>query len=97
MSASSNRDSDLAALQADLAALKRDVADLVQNLKTGASNTAQSAAANVEEGVRQLYRGIAAEGEKSVKAIGQQVEEQPFLSLLIAFGIGYFGGVLMAR
>lgn len=88
---------DLTALQADLTALKRDVAALLGQFTVGAANTAQNAASNVEDGARQIYRSLSTEGEKSLKAIGQKVEEQPLMSLLIAFGIGYIGARLLDR
>lgn len=88
---------DLAALQADMSALKRDVASLVQHLATGATKSAQDAAAGIDEGARRLYRGAAAEGDRSIKALSAQVEAQPLAALLIALGLGYLGGRLLTR
>ena len=88
---------DLAALQADMTALKRDVASLVQHLATGASKSAQDAAAQIDDGARRLYRTAAAEGDRSIKAISAQVEAQPVAALLIAVGLGYLGGRLLTR
>lgn len=70
----------------DVAALKRDLASLVDNLKKTGKGTAND-----------VYRNIAAESERSVKAISRQVEEQPLMSLLIAFGVGLVGGRLLSR
>jgi ElaB/YqjD/DUF883 family membrane-anchored ribosome-binding protein len=97
MSASSNTDPDLAALRDDLAALKRDVTGLIEHLKAGATNTAQSAAAQFEDSACRLYRNVAAEGERSVQAISRQIEEQPLVALLIALGVGYIGGRILSR
>jgi ElaB/YqjD/DUF883 family membrane-anchored ribosome-binding protein len=44
-----------------------------------------------------LYRSLSKQGERSIKAISRQVEEQPFTSLLVAFGIGLIGGRLLGR
>lgn len=95
MSATSNP--DLAALQADLAALKRDVGDLMAHLKATAAASVQGATASLEDGASKLLRSITDEGERSMKAIGQKVEDQPVMALLIAFGIGYLGGRVLPR
>ena len=89
--------SDLSALQNDMTALKRDVASLVQHLTSGASKGAQDAASQIDDGARRLYRTAAAEGDRSLKAIGAQVEAQPIAALLIAVGLGYLGGRLLTR
>lgn len=97
MSNSTTTDPTLIALQEDVAALKRDIANLLAHLKTGASEGAQSAADRIEDSATRLYRSAAAEGCKSAKALGHQVEEQPVIALLIALGIGYIGGRLLTR
>lgn len=80
------KDSDFAAVSEDVASLKRDLASLMDHVRKGSKGTAQD-----------LYNGLAAEGERSVKAISRQVEEQPLTSLLIAFGIGIISGRLLTR
>ena len=97
MSASSKDDPDAATLRDDIAALKRDVTSLMEHLKAGATGGAQSAAAQLDEGAHRLYSNVAAEAERSAKAIGRQVEEQPLVSLLIALGVGYIGGRFLSR
>ena len=97
MNASSKSEPDLAVLQDDLATLKRDVASLIEHLKTGATNGAHSAAEYLDDGARRLYRNVAAEGQRSAKVIGEQVEEHPLAALLIALGVGYIGGRFLSR
>ncbi|HUN49392.1 MAG TPA: hypothetical protein VMU85_22860 [Stellaceae bacterium] len=80
------KDADFAAISEDVASLKRDLASLMDHIKKGSNRTAQD-----------LYNGLAAESERSVKAISRQVEEQPLTSLLIAFGIGIVSGRLLSR
>lgn len=70
----------------DVAALKRDLAHLIENVKKTGKGTAND-----------VYRNIAAESERSIKAVSRQVEEQPLMSLLIAFGVGLVGGRLLSR
>lgn len=88
---------DLASLQSDLAALRQEVGNLLQHLKTTAGNGAEAAAARIDGTSRRIYRSLATEGERSLKEITAQVEEQPLLALLIAAGIGYLGGRLLSR
>jgi hypothetical protein len=97
MSDAINSDPTLAVLQEDLAALKRDVSSLIAHLKTGAASGAQSAADQLDGGARRLYDNVSAEGCKSVKALGRQIEEQPVLALLVVLGLGYVAGRLLTR
>ena len=94
---SAKTDADLANLQDDIIALKRDVTSLLQHLKGNAIGTAQSAATQIDASAHRIYRNIAAEGGRSAKAIGRQVEDQPLASLLIALGVGYVGGRVLSR
>ena len=97
MSNSISTDPTLLALQEDVAALKRDITNLLAHLKTSATAGVQSAADQIEDGATRLYRNASAEGCKSAKALGQQIEEQPLLALLVVLGVGYIGGRLLTR
>ncbi len=97
MNASNHIDPSLAALQDDIAALKRDVANLIEHLQAGAANGARSAAEQLDDGVQRIYRNVAAEGDRAVKGVSRQIEEQPLVALLIALGVGYVGGRLLSR
>jgi hypothetical protein len=97
VSISTRQDADLTAVKDDIAALKRDVASLIEHLKAGVTHGAQTAAAHVDGGTRRLYRNAATEGERAVKSVSEQVERQPLLALLIAVGVGYIGGRVLAR
>ena len=71
---------DIEAIVDDLAALKRDLATLMSHLKTdalnGASEAAQSAVGRIGEQAESIYESLAAQGKRSGKAIGRQVEER---------------------
>jgi ElaB/YqjD/DUF883 family membrane-anchored ribosome-binding protein len=90
-------DADLANLQNDIAALKSDVASLLTHLRQGATNGAQSAADQIDDSARRLYRSIAAESARPLKAIGTQIEEQPVVALLVAAGVGFIAGRVLGR
>jgi ElaB/YqjD/DUF883 family membrane-anchored ribosome-binding protein len=85
----------------DLAALKRDLATLMSHLKTdalnGASEAAQGVIGRISDQAEGIYESLAAQGKRSGKAIGRQVEEQPVVSLLIAFAVGFCASRLLSR
>jgi ElaB/YqjD/DUF883 family membrane-anchored ribosome-binding protein len=95
---------DLERIRDDFASLKRDFADLVDHVKRGAINGADDAndamrhsLGRLGEKTRGVYDDLAAQGERSVKAIGRQVEERPLTSLLIAFGVGMVASRILSR
>jgi ElaB/YqjD/DUF883 family membrane-anchored ribosome-binding protein len=90
-------ETDLRKLAEDVQALKRDLAALADHsrdtLWSGAADTANAIGSEAQR----LYDGAAAQGKRSAKAISDQIEEQPLLSILIAFGIGFLGGRILPR
>jgi hypothetical protein len=82
---------DIDAIVSDLASLRRDLAALTDHLKIGAVSSAKGAARDVAGEAERLYGNLAAQGERSMKALGRQVEEQPVMSLLLAFALGFAG------
>ena len=92
-----NNEPDLASLQSDMAALRRDMASMIEHLTAGADKTAHDAAGQIDDSARKLYRNVAENSDRSLKAIEAQVEAQPLAALLIAIGLGYLGGRLLAH
>ena len=92
---------DFDAIVRDLAALRQDFTDLMSQMKSGALKGANGAAENIlgelSDKASHLYDRVTAQGERSVKAIGSQVEERPIVSLLIAFGVGFIASRLLGR
>jgi ElaB/YqjD/DUF883 family membrane-anchored ribosome-binding protein len=92
---------DLDAIVRDLAALRQEFSDLMSQMKSGAFKGANDAAENIlgQLGDRagHLYDSVAAQGKRSVEAVGRHAEERPVMSLLIAFGIGFVASRLLAR
>jgi ElaB/YqjD/DUF883 family membrane-anchored ribosome-binding protein len=92
---------DLEMLAGDIATLKHDLAELMRHLKLGATEGARGAAQRTVEQIGdealRAYENLTAQTKRSVKAIGRQVEEQPVMSLLLAFAIGVLGGRMMSR
>ena len=88
---------DLASLQADVTALKKDVASLVDNLQKQTVTGAIGAVDRLEKQAEQLYRAVYAKGEHQAEVLSHKIEDQPITAVLIAAGIGYLGGRLLAR
>jgi len=92
---------DFDAIIRDVAALRQDFADLMSQMKSGAFKEANEAAENIlgqlGDKANHLYDNVSAQGQRSVKAIGRQVEERPIVSLLIAFGVGFVASRLLTR
>jgi hypothetical protein len=81
---------DLESIRADVVSLRDDVRKLAGHLKAGAVN-------GLSDEASRLYDSLAAQGDRSLDAISRQVEEQPVMSLLLAFAAGFIGGRLIAR
>ena len=92
---------DFDAIVRDLAALRQDFTDLMSQMKSGALKGANDATENIlgqlGDRASDLYDSVTAQGERSVKAVGRQVEERPVMSLLIAFGVGFIASRLLIR
>lgn len=88
---------DLAALQNDINALKKDVATLLGHLQAETVNGARSAANRLEKQAEQIYRSVAAEGQKQAEVLSNKIEDQPITAVLVAAGLGYLGGRLLSR
>ena len=101
MSSETDPGVDFDAIIRDVAALRQDFADLMSQMKSGAFKGANEAAENIlgqlGDKANHLYDNVSAQGQRSVKAIGRQVEERPIASLLIAFGVGFVASRLLSR
>lgn len=97
MNASMQGEPDLAMFREDLDALKRDVATLIEHMKGGATNTFQNVSGQLELRVAGLRQQARAEGDRSAKALQFFLQNQPFVALTIAVGIGYFGARVLRR
>jgi hypothetical protein len=97
MAESARAKTDIEAITDDISALKRDLAALVDHVKSGAVASAAGAATQLSDGAHDIYGRLAAEGANSAKMISRQVEEQPMVSLLVAFALGFVGSRLLSH
>jgi ElaB/YqjD/DUF883 family membrane-anchored ribosome-binding protein len=97
MNASMKVEPDLAIFREDLDALKRDVASLIDHMRNSATNSVQNVSGEVERRVRSLRQQVGAEGDRSARALHVFLQDQPFVALTIAVGIGYVGARVLRR
>jgi ElaB/YqjD/DUF883 family membrane-anchored ribosome-binding protein len=97
MAEAKTADTDISVLVDDIQSLKKDFAKLVNHVQRDAKNAAGQMADTLSDGAQGLYTTVADQGKRSAKALSAQVEEQPLLSIAIAFGIGFLGGRFLAR
>jgi len=90
-------DSDVAAILEDVQSLKRDFGVLLSRLKDNAVSSADSAANSLNNEAQRLYQNVADQGQRTARALSDRVEEQPLMSLFVAFGIGFLSGRLLSR
>jgi ElaB/YqjD/DUF883 family membrane-anchored ribosome-binding protein len=92
---------DFDAIVDDLAALRRDFATLMDQLRSGTFESLNDAAASkiseVSDRASHLYDRVKAQGERSARTIGHEVEKRPVASLLIAFAVGFIASRLLIR
>jgi len=91
------QNSDLSALYEDVSVLKHDLAELIAHLRGDAKPGAASLLDGLDKTAQKLYRDAATNGASSMRAIGDQINENPVAALLIAAGLGYIGGRLLIR
>lgn len=82
-------------LKTDVDKLKDDIGDLLDLLRQFGTERAGQTKASVEEELlrrreelREALVGARARGEKVAKAVSGEVEQHPFNSMLMAFGLG---------
>jgi ElaB/YqjD/DUF883 family membrane-anchored ribosome-binding protein len=88
---------DIGKLIADVQSLKRDLAAIAEHSRGAIGSGAADAVSALGDEAQRLYDGVAKQGRRQVKALGNQIEEQPLLSVLIAFGVGFLGGRILSR
>lgn len=85
----------------DVLALTRDLAALADKMKTvavdGSSEAVRESVEQLSNKARMLYETLGAQGERSAKAVSRQIEAHPVVSLLVAFGVGFFASRLLSR
>ena len=79
---------DIGSLQADVAAIGAEVAAFGSALGETASTEARAALDAIRERVEKLKEDAYEVGDAGMEDIRRRIEENPFTSVLIAFGLG---------
>jgi ElaB/YqjD/DUF883 family membrane-anchored ribosome-binding protein len=87
----------LSAVKDDISNFRSDMKELFQKLiATGRSET-EIAKDKVTEELRDALQVAATSGKQTVEILESKVQENPFISLLLSFSIGFFFGALFKR
>jgi ElaB/YqjD/DUF883 family membrane-anchored ribosome-binding protein len=81
----------------DLDTLRKDFATLVSTLKDTASDRAEAELDAMRQRVVKLAHDVQTTGQQQLRRAERSIEEQPLLSVAIAFVIGLVVGRLMDR
>lgn len=85
---------DLDEIDEAVAGLKDDVSALADELGDSASDTLRDTLRRIEETAADLYETVAEQSSRGVQAIERQVDERPWTSLFVAFGLGVLIGII---
>lgn len=88
---------DLEDVEDTVADLKEDVSALSEELEGTASDAMRRTLRRIEDTVADLYDTVAEKGSRGVEAIERQVDERPWTSLAVAFGLGCLIGLIVGR
>ncbi len=90
----------LETMRAEIAELKRSLTKLVRNLKDEASDDVTDVRNAVEhfgDDASRVYKNMAKQGRRSIRTVGRYVEDEPVMSLLLAFAVGFLGTRILSR
>jgi ElaB/YqjD/DUF883 family membrane-anchored ribosome-binding protein len=92
-------DVDVETIMNDVAVLKRDIARILEHVKTAtvdnALDTAHDIADHLGDEAAGLYKDLSRRGQRTAKVLNRKVEDNPGVSLLVAFGLGILASRLM--
>jgi ElaB/YqjD/DUF883 family membrane-anchored ribosome-binding protein len=89
--------SDPGDVEDTVADLKEDVTALSEELEGAASEAMRRTLRSIEDTVADLYETVAEQSSRGVEAIERQVDERPWTSLAVAFGLGCVIGLIVSR
>jgi len=89
--------SDPGDVEETVADLKEDVTALSEELEGAASEAMRRTLRRIEDTVADLYETVAEQSSRGVEAIERQVDERPWTSLAVAFGLGCVIGLIVSR
>jgi ElaB/YqjD/DUF883 family membrane-anchored ribosome-binding protein len=88
---------DLDALRSDLDTIRKDFGTLVSTLKDTASNRAEAELDAMRQRVATLAHDMQTTGQEQLRRAERRIEEQPLMSVAVAFVTGLVVGRLIDR
>jgi ElaB/YqjD/DUF883 family membrane-anchored ribosome-binding protein len=88
---------DFDSLRSDVDALRKDLGSLVSTLRNTAGNRAEAELDAIRQRVTTLAHDVQATGQQQLRRAERTIEEQPLMSVAIAFATGLVVGRLMNR
>jgi ElaB/YqjD/DUF883 family membrane-anchored ribosome-binding protein len=82
---------DLATLQADIQQLRTDFAKMATDMRNIASSGVSQAGGKAQESAERMWSEV----RRQAESVGQEIEERPFASALVAFSTGLILGMLL--
>ncbi|MDR6292665.1 ElaB/YqjD/DUF883 family membrane-anchored ribosome-binding protein [Inquilinus ginsengisoli] len=102
--ATRNLDQELDTLRADLGKIRDDIASLARTLGDAATAEAKAGGARINEAAhaakdraQRFAESARTQGEDSIAALEERIEQNPITSILVAFGVGLVIGKLLDR
>jgi ElaB/YqjD/DUF883 family membrane-anchored ribosome-binding protein len=104
MSSRNNVNTEVKELYEDLRRLRSDLSDLAQALLDAGAETARGAGERVVRGAEagvdrlaEMLRTLRARGDRAAHGVEDGVRRHPFVSLLVAMGLGFLAARVIAR
>lgn len=98
------KDVDLDGLKSEIEQLRSDLGSLVEAVLEGGKDKAESADATLREELQERLESLRdslaqarERGEEAVETAQHTIEERPFVSVLVAFGVGMVAAKLFSR
>jgi ElaB/YqjD/DUF883 family membrane-anchored ribosome-binding protein len=88
---------DLDVLRADFDALRQDLASVLDTVKGTAASHADAEIDALRKRLDRLGANLQSTGREGVRAVEEQIEERPLVSLAVAFALGLVLGRLFDR
>lgn len=88
---------DLDAIKSDIDALRKDLVSVADSVKGTATKRADAEIDALRKRLDKLATNVQTTGREQLRAVEEQIEERPLVSLAMAFAIGLMLGRLFDR
>lgn len=89
--------SDVDAIRSDIDVLRKDLATVLERIKGTATNRAEAEVQALQRRINKIAQDVQTSGRESLRAVEEQIEERPLVSLAMAFAVGLVLGRLFDR